>query len=154
MNPRPTPEQQPSISIPALLNESKTIAVVGLSPKTHRASYDVAAYIQAHGYRIVPINPCEAGKTILGERCYVNLLEAGKQHQIDIVDCFRNTDDIPPIAEEAIQIAARCLWMQSGIVNDAAALLAEDAGVFVVMDRCLKVEHHRYLINRSIKSES
>jgi len=129
-----------------LLTESTTIAVVGLSPKTHRASYDVAAYMQAHGYRIVPINPRETGNMILGETCYSNLIEASKVHRIDIVDCFRNADDIPPIANEAIQIAARGLWMQSGIVNIAAAKNAQQAGLIVVMDRCLKVEHWRYLL--------
>ena len=137
-----------------LLRQTKTIAVVGLSPKTHRASYVVAAYLQAHGYRIIPINPREAGKTILSERCYANLAEARQQHQIDIVDCFRSSDDILPIAEVAIEIAARCLWMQSGIVNRDAAQVAHEAGLIVVMDRCLKTEHQRFLMSTNTSTES
>lgn len=128
-------------AISALLKSSKNIAVVGLSPKQHRASYMVAAYMQAHGYRIIPINPGYAENLILGEFCYPDLLEASREHSIDIVDCFRNADDIPPIAEQAMTIAATCLWMQSGIVNVAAAAALQSAGVFVVMDRCLKIEH-------------
>lgn len=128
-------------AISALLKSSKNIAVVGLSPKQHRASYMVAAYMQAHGYRIIPVNPGYAGELILGECCYPGLIEASSEHAIDIIDCFRNADDISPIAEQAIAISAPCLWMQSGIVNVAAAAALQSAGVFVVMDRCLKIEH-------------
>ncbi|MFZ6688831.1 CoA-binding protein [Undibacterium sp. SXout11W] len=141
-------------NIADLLRISKTIAVVGLSPKTHRASYSVAAYMQSHGYRIIPINPREAGKTILSELCYADLAEARQHHHIDIVDCFRSADDIPPIAEAAIQIGAPCLWMQSGIVNIDAAQSAYQAGLIVVMDRCLKIEHHRLLVNINTYTES
>ncbi|MFZ6861927.1 CoA-binding protein [Undibacterium sp. Ji67W] len=137
-----------------LFRQTKTIAVVGLSPKTHRASYAVAAYMQAHGYRIIPINPREAGKTILSEGCYADLAEARQHHHIDIVDCFRSADDIPPIAEAAIQIGARCLWMQSGIVNIDAARSAHEAGLQVVMDRCLKIEHQRFLVHINTATES
>ncbi|MBC3862057.1 CoA-binding protein [Undibacterium jejuense] len=137
-----------------LLRKSKTIAVVGLSPKIHRASYSVAADMQAHGYRIIPINPREAGKMILSERCYADLAEAQQHHHIDIVDCFRSADDIPPIAQAAIQIGARCLWMQSGIVNIDAARSAHEAGLIVVMDRCLKIEHQRLLVNINTYTES
>lgn len=128
-------------AISVLLKASKNIAVVGLSPKRHRASYMVAAYMQAHGYRIIPVNPSYAGEMILGEFCYTSLTEASREHPIDIVDCFRNADDIPPIAEQAKAISASCLWMQSGIVNVDVAAQLQSAGVFVVMERCLKIEH-------------
>lgn len=124
-----------------MLSNSKTIAVVGLSAKVSRPSHEVAAYMQMHGYRIVPVNPREAGHIILGEYCYADLPEAALQHQIDIVDCFRNARDIPPIVEQAIQIAAPYLWMQLGIVNEDAARKAGQAGIKVVMDKCLKIEH-------------
>lgn len=135
-------------SIADLLLSSKVIAVVGLSPKPHRASHDVAKYLQANGYRIVPVNPSHAGRSILGEPCHATLADAAealkdKQSQIDIVDCFRKSDDIDPITDEAISIKARCLWMQLGIVNNPASQRAQDAGLFVVMDRCLKTEHRK-----------
>ncbi len=124
-----------------MLAHSKIIAVVGLSAKASRPSHGVAAYMQAQGYRIIPVNPREAGASILGEYCYADLLQAAQQHRIDIVDCFRNAADIPPIAEQAIAIQAPYLWMQSGIVNYNAAEMAELAGIKVVMDRCIKIEH-------------
>jgi len=140
-------------TISALLNTSKNIAVVGLSPKQHRASYMVAAYMQAHGYRIIPVNPSYAGAMILGEICYSDLIEAAVAvNSIDIVDCFRNADDIPPIAEQAKAISAPCLWMQSGIVNTNVAAELQAAGMFVAMDLCLKIEHqirHRHHSDRS-----
>ena len=133
------------LTISELLANTKTIAVVGLSPKTHRASYEVAAYLQAHGYRILPINPSHAGKLILGEQCFASLQEAAQAvKQIDIVDCFRKSEDIMPIAEEAIEIGARCLWMQLGIVNEEAANKARAAGITVVMNHCLKIEHSKF----------
>ena len=127
--------------IARLLDESRTIAVVGLSAKTHRASYQVAAYMQQQGFHIIPVNPREAGNTILGELCYNSLSDAAASYRIDIVDCFRNAEDIPPIVAEAIAIGAACVWMQSGIRHPAAAQAAGDAGLEVVQDRCLKVEH-------------
>ncbi len=131
-------------TIPELLAGSKTIAVVGLSPKTHRASYEVAAYLQANGYRIVPVNPSHAGKLILGEQCYASLQDAAHVlKQIDIVDCFRKAEDIMPVADAAIEIGAQSLWMQLGIVNEEAAVKARDAGMTVVMDHCLKIEHSK-----------
>lgn len=133
------------LTISELLANTKTIAVVGLSPKTHRASYEVAAYLQAHGYRILPINPSHAGKLILGEQCFASLQEAAQAvKQIDIVDCFRKSEDIMPIAEETIEIGARCLWMQLGIVNEEAANKARAAGITVVMNHCLKIEHSKF----------
>jgi predicted CoA-binding protein len=121
------------------LNHSHTIAVVGLSPKPHRDSFRVARYMQDHGYRIVPINPNVT--EVLGERAYATLSDAAAHEHIDMVNCFRNAEDIPPIATEAIAIGAKYLWLQLGIVNDAAAAKATAAGLTVVQDRCLMVEH-------------
>jgi predicted CoA-binding protein len=129
-------------SIPQLLSAARTIAVVGLSNKPDRASHEVASYLQQHGHRIIPINPTYAGQSILGEHCYATLTLAAREHGvIDIVDCFRKSGDILPIAEQAVAIGARCLWLQLGIVNEAAAQLARKAGMMVVMDHCLKLEH-------------
>lgn len=129
-------------SIPQLLSAARTIAVVGLSNKPDRASHEVASYLQQHGHRIIPINPTYAGQSILGEHCYATLTLAAREHGvIDIVDCFRKSEDILPIAEQAVAIGARCLWLQLGIVNEAAAQLARKAGMMVVMDHCLKLEH-------------
>ena len=129
----------------ALLEKTKTIAVVGLSPKAHRDSYEVAEYMQSQGYRIVPINPVAAASNtpILGEKVYATLTEAAKVEKIDMVDCFRNSADIPPIATEAVQIRAQVLWMQLGIENEAAKAEALAAGLTVVEDRCLLIEHRR-----------
>jgi uncharacterized protein len=124
-----------------LLATCKTIAVVGLSPQWHRPSFFAAKYMQSHGYRIVPVNP--TASEILGERCYPSVTAAAQEMTIDMVDCFRKSDDIPPIAEEAIAIGAKCLWMQLGIANEAAAARAEAAGLEVVMNRCVKIEHAR-----------
>ncbi len=128
-----------------ILKTCKTIAVVGLSPKTHRDSYEVAEYMQSHGYRIIPINPVAAASStpILGEKVYATLIDAAKVEKIDMVDCFRNSADIPPIASEAVQIKAQVLWMQLEIENDAAKTEAEAAGLAVVENRCLLIEHRR-----------
>jgi predicted CoA-binding protein len=129
-------------SISQLLSAARTIAVVGLSSRPERASHQVAAYLQQHGHRIIPVNPTYAGQSILGEHCYATLTQVSREHGvIDIVDCFRKSEDILPIAEEAVAIGARCLWMQLGIVNEDAARLAQKAGMMVVTDHCLKVEH-------------
>lgn len=133
-------------SIPQLLSTARTIAVVGLSIKPERASHEVAHYLQQHGHRIIPVNPTYAGQSILGEHCYATLAQVAKEHGvIDIVDCFRKSEDILPIAEQAIAIGARCLWLQLGVVNEDAARLAQKAGMLVVMDRCLKIEHQALL---------
>jgi uncharacterized protein len=129
-----------------ILATCKTIAVVGLSPQWHRPSFFAAKYMQGHGYRIVPVNP--GATEILGERCYASVTEAAQAlaaqgQKIDMVDCFRKSEDIPPIADEAIAIGARCLWMQIGVVNEAAAAKARAAGLDVVMNRCVKIEHAR-----------
>ena len=133
-----------------ILTGSKTIAVVGLSAKPHRASYGVAQYMQARGYRIIPVNPSYAGREILGERVYASLPEAAAAigQPIDIVDCFRKSEDIAPIARDAVAVKARCLWMQLGIENQDAAALAEAAGLDVVMDACIKVDHATLRIER------
>jgi predicted CoA-binding protein len=123
------------------LRNSATIAVVGLSPKPHRDSFRVAHYMQAHGYRIVPINPNVS--EVLGERAYATLSEAAAHEHIDMVNCFRNAEDIPPIATEAIAIGAKFLWLQQGIVNDQAAAQATAAGLTVVQNKCLMVEHRQ-----------
>jgi uncharacterized protein len=129
-----------------ILATCRTIAVVGLSPQWHRPSFFAAKYMQAHGYRVVPVNPKAA--QILGEPCYPSVTAAAKalaEHgsRIDMVDCFRKSEDIAPIAEEAIAIGARCLWMQLGVVNEPAAAAARAAGLQVVMDHCVKIEHAR-----------
>jgi predicted CoA-binding protein len=116
-----------------------TIAVVGLSPKPHRDSYRVSQYMQARGYRIVPINP--NANEVLGEKAYASLTEAAAHERIDLVNCFRNAEDIPPIAAEAIAIGAKGLWLQIGVSHDDAAAQAQAAGLAVVQDRCLMVEH-------------
>lgn len=131
-----------------VLARYRNIAVVGLSPRVDRASHEVAQYMQAHGYRIIPINPTIAGETLLGETCYATLTEAAAalakdNIDIEIVDCFRKSEEIGPIADEAIRIAANCLWMQLGVVNAEAAARAESAGLIVVMDHCIKLEHMR-----------
>jgi predicted CoA-binding protein len=125
-------------TIRRILASCKTIAVVGLSPKPHRASFGVARYMQAQGWRIIPVNP--NAREVLGERAYPTLSEAARHEAIDLVDCFRNSEDIPPIVDEAIAIGAKAVWMQLGIAHPAAAARAEAAGLLVVQDRCLKIE--------------
>ncbi|MES2937006.1 MAG: CoA-binding protein [Pseudomonadota bacterium] len=129
-----------------ILGSCKTLAVVGLSPQWHRPSFFAAKYMQEHGYRVVPVNP--GATEILGERCYPSVTAAAealaaKGEAIDMVDCFRKSEDIPPIADEAIAIGAKCLWLQLGVVNEAVAAKARAAGLDVVMDRCVKIEHAR-----------
>ena len=125
-----------------ILGTCRTLAVVGLSPQWHRPSYFAAKYMQEHGYRIVPINP--GARDILGQRSYPSVSAAAAAgEKIDMVDCFRKSADIPPIAEEAIAIGARCLWLQIGVIDEASAARARKAGLDVVMDRCVKIEHAR-----------
>ncbi len=123
------------------LADCKTIAVVGLSPKPHRDSFRVSKYMQDHGFRIVPINP--NASEVLGEKAYASLTEAAQHAHIDMVNCFRNAEDIPPIAAEAIAIGAKSLWLQIGVVNHAATAQVQAAGLAVVQDKCLMVEHAR-----------
>jgi len=121
-----------------ILRRSRTVAVVGLSPKADRASYRVAAYLQGQGYTIIPVNP--AHETILGEKTYPNLA-AIPPGTVDTVDIFRRAEDIPPIVEQAIKLGAGAVWMQEGIVSEEAASLAREAGLDVVMDHCMLKEH-------------
>jgi predicted CoA-binding protein len=122
-----------------ILKTCRTIAVVGLSANWFRPSYFAAKYLQEHGYRIVPVNP--AYPEILGEKCYAALSEI--PYKVDIVDCFRRSEEIGAIADATIAIGAKVLWMQLGVVNEEAKRKAEAAGIEVVMDRCIKIEHAR-----------
>ncbi len=122
-----------------VLAESKTIAVVGLSAHWHRPSNFAAKYMQEHGYRVIPVNP--AYQEVLGEKCYPSLRDIPEP--VDIVDCFRASHEIPAIAADAIAIKARVLWMQIGVINMEAAHAARAAGLDVVIDRCVKIEHAR-----------
>ena len=133
-----------------VLNECRTLAVVGLSPQWHRPSFFAAKYMQTHGFRIVPVNPLVAreGGRILGERAWASVREAdaalrAEGGRIDMVDCFRKSEDIPPLAAEAIAVGAQCLWMQLGVFNEAAGAQAEAAGLRVIQNRCVKIEHAR-----------
>lgn len=129
--------------IKAILRSYKVVAVVGLSPKPERPSFRVAKYLKDHGYRIVPVNPGQ--KEILGEKCYPSLKDI--PFPIEVVDIFRSVDAIPGIVAEAIAVGAKVVWMQQGLVEPEAARKARDAGLQVVMDRCMKVEHS-YLSNQ------
>jgi predicted CoA-binding protein len=121
------------------LHTAKTIAVVGLSADWFRPSYFAAKYMQEHGYRVIPVNP--KYPEILGEKCYRSLRDIPEK--VDIVDVFRKTADVMPVAEDAIAIGAKVLWQQLGVKNEAAAAKAEAAGLETVMDRCVKIEHGR-----------
>ena len=124
-----------------ILQESRIIAVVGLSSNEQRPSYRVAKYMMEHGYTIIPVNPAES--EILGQKCYASLAEIPQK--IDIVDCFRKSVDIPPLAEAAIAIGAKTLWLQLEIINEAATQRASTAGLNVVQDLCIKIAHARLL---------
>ena len=137
----PTLQNDESV-IAGLLASSKTIAVVGLSSKTFRPSYGVSQYLQSAGYRIIPVNPNES--SILGEKCYARLQDIPEK--VDIVDIFRRSELVPEVVEAAIQIGARAVWMQEGVVNEHSAALARRAGLFVVMDHCIAKELHKLRI--------
>ena len=122
-----------------ILKGSKTVAVGGLSPKPDRPSYDVARYLQARGYRIIPVNP--QATEILGEKSYPSL--SAVPAPVDVVDIFRRSEDVPPIVDEAVRAKAKVVWMQEGIVNEQAADAARRVGLDVVMDRCMQKEHKR-----------
>jgi len=126
-------------SLRRILKTCRTIAVVGLSAEWHRPSYFAAKYLQARGYRIVPVNPRYA--EVLGERCYPALEDI--PHPVDMVDVFRREADLPPIARAAVAIGARCLWQQLGVRSAEADAIARAAGLDSVMDRCVKIEHAR-----------
>lgn len=127
-------------TIEEILKESKTIAVVGLSPDPTRASHGVARYLQAQGYKIIPVNP--RAEEVLGEKSYPDL--ASVPDTVDVVDIFRRAEHVPAIVEAAIAKGARAVWMQEGIVHQEAAARAREAGLAVVMDRCMYKEHRRW----------
>lgn len=126
-----------------VLHQNRTIAVVGLSAEWHRPSYFAAKYMQSHGYRIVPVNPryAKTSTAVLGERCYAELTDI--PFAVDMVDMFRRTEDVLPIARQAVQIGAKCLWQQIGVMNLDADVLARETGMDAVMNRCVKIEHGR-----------
>jgi len=124
-----------------ILKSARTLAVVGLSADWVRPSNFAAKYMQQHGYRVIPVNPRYRDQQVLGERCYARLEDVPEK--IDIVDVFRKTGDVLPIARSAVAIGAKCLWQQLGVTNRDADRLARDAGLDSVMDRCVKIEHGR-----------
>jgi len=126
------------------LGRVKTIAVIGISPKEDRPSHIVASYLKSKGYRIIPVRPDE--ETILSEKVYHNLMEIPKEIEVDVVDIFRKSEDVPPIVEEAIKRGAKVVWMQEGVIHKEAGEKAEKAGLKVVIDRCMKKEHQRLLM--------
>jgi hypothetical protein len=132
---------QDSLTIQRVLNGAKTIAVVGLSSNQLRASYFVGYYLKRHGYQVIPVNPRET--EILGETCYKSLLDVPVP--VDVVNVFRAPDALPGIARDAVAIGAGSLWCQFGVINAEGAQIAADGGVTVIMDRCIKVEHARYV---------
>jgi predicted CoA-binding protein len=122
-----------------ILKDSRVIAVVGLSADWYRPSYFAAKYMQEHGYRVIPVNP--KYDSILGEKCYRSVRDIPEP--VDIVDVFRKTEDVMPVAEDAIAVRAKVLWQQLGVKNEAAAAKARSAGLETVLDRCVKIEHGR-----------
>ena len=132
---------QDPLTIQRVLNNARTIAVVGLSPNQLRPSYFVGYYLKRHGYQVIPVNPRE--NEILGEKCYPSLADIPVP--VDVVDVFRAPDALPQIARDTVAIGAGTLWCQFGVINAEGAQIAADAGVSVIMDRCVKIEHARYL---------
>ena len=124
-----------------ILKESKTIAVVGLSANWYRPSYFAAKYMQEHGYKIIPVNPAYVGQEVLGERCYSSLEDIPES--VDMVDCFRKSEDIEAIASQAVTIGAKIIWLQLGVKNESASEIASAAGMTYVENRCVKIEHGR-----------
>ncbi|MCP5150028.1 MAG: CoA-binding protein [Ectothiorhodospiraceae bacterium] len=122
-----------------ILQQTRTVAVVGLSASWYRPSYFAAKYLQEHGYRVIPVNP--RYEEVLGERCYPSLAAIGEP--VDMVDCFRRAEEMPALAREAVAIGAKVLWMQLGVVSEEAARIAHEGGLEVVMDRCVKIEYAR-----------
>jgi predicted CoA-binding protein len=137
----PAADFQDATTIREILHTSRTVAIVGLSSNVLRASNFVGFYMQRHGYRIVPVNPRET--EVLGEHSYPDLKAI--PFKVDVVDVFRAPEAVPAIAADAVAIGARALWLQFGVLSPAGAQLAADAGLKVVMDRCLKIEHARHM---------
>jgi predicted CoA-binding protein len=132
---------QDPLTIQRVLYNAKTVAIVGLSPNELRASYFVGYYLRRHGYTVIPVNPRET--EILGQKSFKSLADVPER--IDIVNVFRAPDALPGIAEEAVKVGASNLWCQFGVINAEGAAIAESGGLTVVMDRCIKVEHARYV---------
>jgi predicted CoA-binding protein len=132
---------QDPLDIQRVLHTSRTIAIVGLSSNQLRASFFVGYYLKRHGYRVIPVNPRET--EILGEPSYNSLLDVPVP--VDVVNVFRAPDALPEIARDAVTIKARTLWCQFGVINEVGATRAADAGLTVIMDRCIKIEHARYI---------
>jgi predicted CoA-binding protein len=132
---------QDVLTIQRVLHTAKTIAIVGLSNNQLRASYFVGYYLKRHGYRVIGVNPRET--EILGETCYPSLLDVPVH--VEVVNVFRTPDALPSIARDAVAIGADTLWCQFGVINEEGARIASDGGVSVIMDRCIKVEHARYV---------
>jgi uncharacterized protein len=137
----PNPDQD---AIRDMLTKARTIAVVGLSPDPNRDSHRVASYLLEHGYRVIPVNPKE--ESILGQKAYPDL--AAIPEPVDLVDVFRASEHVPPIAEAAARLGAKALWLQKGVRHDEAARRAAEAGLAVVQDLCIKVEHYCLLGKR------
>jgi predicted CoA-binding protein len=127
----------------ALLGDARTVAIVGLSSKPERHSFEVAEYLQERGYRVIPVNPKET--EVLGERAYPSLADVPADVPIDVVDVFRRAEETPEIARQAVSVGARALWLQEGIVNDEAARIAFEAGLDVVMGLCIKTTRRRVM---------
>jgi predicted CoA-binding protein len=128
-----------------ILTTYRTIAMVGLSSNYYNASSFAAIYLDANGYDVIPVNPAQAGKReILGRRVYGSLAEAAQDHEIEIVDVFRPSREVPELAREAVEVGARVLWMQLGVISPEGARMARAGGLEVVMDRCCKIEHARF----------
>lgn len=132
---------QDPLTIQRVLHNSKTVAIVGLSKNVLRASYFVGFYLQRHGYRIIPVNPRES--EVLGEKSYPSLADVPVP--IDVVDVFRAPDALPGIARDAVAIGAKNLWCQFTVINAEGARIAEEGGLSIVMDRCIKIEHARFV---------
>ena len=124
-----------------ILRTARTVAIVGLSSNTLRASHFVGFYLQRHGYRVIPVNPRE--REVLGEKSYPSLLDVPEP--IDLVDVFRNPEAVPGIAEEAVRVGAKALWLQYNVISPTGVAIAERGGLKVIVDRCVKVEHARHL---------
>jgi uncharacterized protein len=130
-------------AVRSLLGEAHVVAVVGISSKPSRPSYEVASYLQEHGYRIVPVNPNET--EVLGERAYASLLDIPREIHVDVVDVFRRAEHTPEVARQAVAIGARVLWLQEGIVNEEAARIATGGGLEVIMGVCFRHMHERLM---------
>jgi hypothetical protein len=137
----PEPYGPSDAELRSILGDAKTIAVVGLSSNPFRDSFEIAEYLQRKGYRIVPVNPNET--QVLGEAAYPSLLDVPADVRIDVVDVFRRAADTPPVAQQAVQVGAKVLWLQDGIVNEDARRIAEEGGLTVVMGVCIRTTNRR-----------